>query len=243
MVISMVAIALLFGLLRFLLVHSQPGRTRWLFLSGQHFYTRIGTQPDDTYNRQIQEIDIPEEGGKVHLKSFGFVRVFRTVSTDGDAEEEKTEDKEIGESEEKKVQYWATNDLEMTEKKREELARRGLGGGDLPLQAQAILWSRALSMPKCRGATQPHSDVDSGLPAVGTAPSGDGDQLLRVEDRDHSGGDPGVFGRSNPRSALRKSKFTLFIPCILLLVERTATSDTELTLSLWTWRYCSQVSI
>ena len=55
----------------------------------------------------------------MHLKGFGFVKVFRTVSTNGDAETE--------ESEEGKVQYWATNDLEMSEEKREELARRAWG--------------------------------------------------------------------------------------------------------------------
>ncbi|WP_442978400.1 transposase, partial [Salinibacter sp.] len=37
------------------------------------------------------------------------------------------EDEDPGESEEKNVQYWATNNLEMTEEKREELARRAWG--------------------------------------------------------------------------------------------------------------------
>ena len=55
----------------------------------------------------------------MHLRSFGFVKVFRTVSRNGDAK-----DREEGE---KKVQYWATNDLDMTEEKREELARRAWG--------------------------------------------------------------------------------------------------------------------
>ena len=63
--------------------------------------------------------------------------------------------------------------------------------------------SRKISMPKRRGAAQPHLDVDPGLPAVGAAPSGDGDQLLRVENRNYSRSDPGVFGRPDPRSALK----------------------------------------
>jgi hypothetical protein len=97
------------------------------------FFTRLKknrkVNPDDTYNRQIQEVDIPKEGRKVHLKGFGFVKVFRTVSTNGDAENGDAEngDAETEESEEGKVQYWATNDLEMTEEKREELARRAWG--------------------------------------------------------------------------------------------------------------------
>ena len=78
--------------------------------------------PDDTHNRQIQEIEIPEEGRVVHLKGYGFVKVFRTDSTDGDAE-----DGDPSESKEENVQYWATNNLEMTEEKREELARRAWG--------------------------------------------------------------------------------------------------------------------
>ena len=90
---------------------------------GWTFFTRLQknrkVNPDDTYNRQIQEIDIPEEGRKMHLRGFGFVKVFRTVSRNGDAK-----DREEGE---KKVQYWATNDLDMTEEKREELARRAWG--------------------------------------------------------------------------------------------------------------------
>ena len=45
----------------------------------------------------------------MHLRGFGFVRVFRTVSKEGGAE------------------YWATNDLEMTEGKRKELERKGWG--------------------------------------------------------------------------------------------------------------------
>ena len=129
--------------------------------------------PDDTYNRQIQEISIPEKGRKVHLKGFGFVKVPQAVSKNGDAEDEKTE-----ENEEKKVRYWATNDLEMTEENREDLARRAWGVETYHRKPGAALWSRKVSMPKCRGAAQPHSDVDPGVSAVGATPRGDCDQLL-----------------------------------------------------------------
>ena len=46
----------------------------------------------------------------VHLKGYGFVKVFRTVSTNGD------------------VEYWATDDLEMNEKVRERSCRTRDGG-------------------------------------------------------------------------------------------------------------------
>jgi putative transposase len=54
-------------------------------------------------------VEIPPEGRVVHRKGFGFVRVFRTVSPNGGAE------------------YGATNDLKMTEEKRQELERKGWG--------------------------------------------------------------------------------------------------------------------
>jgi putative transposase len=50
---------------------------------------------DRSGNRAISEIFIPSQGCRVHLKGYGWVKVFRTVGTHGDAE------------------YWATNRLEM----------------------------------------------------------------------------------------------------------------------------------
>jgi hypothetical protein len=46
--------------------------------------------PDDSFNRRIENVPIPEDGRVVDLKGFGLVRVFRTVSTDEDAEEGET---------------------------------------------------------------------------------------------------------------------------------------------------------
>jgi putative transposase len=42
--------------------------------------------PDRQGNRPIREVEIPPEGRVVHRKGFGLVRVFRTVSQNGDAE-------------------------------------------------------------------------------------------------------------------------------------------------------------
>jgi putative transposase len=63
--------------------------------------------PDDTDNVPVSSIRIPPEGTVVHLKAYGFVKLFKTVSSNGD------------------VDYWATDDLEMKEKVREELQDRG----------------------------------------------------------------------------------------------------------------------
>jgi putative transposase len=65
--------------------------------------------PDDTGNVPLSTLAIPPEGREVHLKGYGFIRVFRTVAPDGDAE------------------YWATSDLSMTEPAREEWARQAFG--------------------------------------------------------------------------------------------------------------------
>lgn len=51
---------------------------------------------DRTGNRPIREILIPVQGCLVHLKGYGWIKVFRTVGTNGDAE------------------YWATSKLTMT---------------------------------------------------------------------------------------------------------------------------------
>jgi len=51
---------------------------------------------DRTGNRAIRDIFIPRHGRQVHLKGYGWVKVLRTVGTNGDAE------------------YWATSRLTMT---------------------------------------------------------------------------------------------------------------------------------
>lgn len=80
---------------------------------GWHWLTRFKgnrlVNPDDTGNVPIGTLSIPAEGLEVHLKGYGFVRVFRTVAPDGDAE------------------YWATSDRSMTEAQRREWARQAFG--------------------------------------------------------------------------------------------------------------------
>jgi putative transposase len=56
--------------------------------------------PDRTGNRAVKEIALGESGTVVHLKEYGMVKVFKIVARDGD------------------VEYWATNDLQMSELKR-----------------------------------------------------------------------------------------------------------------------------
>ncbi len=69
-----------------------------------HWLTRFKknrlVNPDRTGNVQIHEIEISSEGRIVHLKAYGFIKVFKIVSKDGD------------------IEYWATDISEMDEAKR-----------------------------------------------------------------------------------------------------------------------------
>jgi putative transposase len=78
-----------------------------------HWFTRLKgnrlVNPDGSGNVAISEVEVPVEGRVVHLKGYGRIKVLRTVAPDGDAE------------------HWATDDLQMSEAVREELALQGWG--------------------------------------------------------------------------------------------------------------------
>lgn len=65
---------------------------------GWHWLTQLKVNrhvdPDATGNRPISEVPLDPAGRVVHLKGYGFIRVFKIVSTDGD------------------IEYWATSRLE-----------------------------------------------------------------------------------------------------------------------------------
>jgi len=69
-----------------------------------HWFTRLKSNrlvnPDNTANRQISEIDIPPEGRVVHLRQYGFIKVFKVVHADTN------------------VEYWATDILDASESDR-----------------------------------------------------------------------------------------------------------------------------
>jgi hypothetical protein len=79
----------------------------WQWLT--RFKSNRLVNPDDTGNVPVATLVIPPEGRVVHLKGYGFVRMFRTVAPDGDAE------------------YWATSELSMSETARQEWARQAFG--------------------------------------------------------------------------------------------------------------------
>ena len=68
--------------------------------SGWHWLTQFASNRqvsiDRSGNRAISQLFIPKAGTVVHLKGYGWVKVFKTVGIDGD------------------VEYWASNNLKMT---------------------------------------------------------------------------------------------------------------------------------
>jgi hypothetical protein len=75
-----------------------------------HFLTRLKSNrqvnPDGTGNAAVSTLSPAPGGQAVHLKEFGFVRLFRTVAPNGDGE------------------YWITNHLEMADFERQEWERQ-----------------------------------------------------------------------------------------------------------------------
>lgn len=80
---------------------------------GWHWLTQLKSNrlvnPDGQGNVPVRTLVCPPEGQVVHLKGYGFIRVFQTVAPDGD------------------VEYWATDDLQMLPAERERLAQQGWG--------------------------------------------------------------------------------------------------------------------
>lgn len=75
-----------------------------------HFLTRLKSNrlvnPDNTKNIHVEEVEILRQGIVVHLREYGFIKVFRIVPTDGD------------------TQYWATDVLDMDEPTRKDLGSK-----------------------------------------------------------------------------------------------------------------------
>lgn len=70
-------------------------------------WREVALHVDRSGNRPVSEVALPPTGQTVHLKGYGLIRVFRIVTPDGDTE------------------YWAVNDLSMTDLTRQSLAERG----------------------------------------------------------------------------------------------------------------------
>jgi hypothetical protein len=81
-------------------------RSGWLFLTRLKCNRQVNPTGQSRGNVRIDTLDnIPEAGQVVHLRGFGMVRVFRVVR-------------------ERDIQYWCTNDLKMTEVRRQILGEK-----------------------------------------------------------------------------------------------------------------------
>ena len=88
--------------------YSSLDNLKYLRQLGWAWLTRLKSNrqvnPDGSGNVAIRDLAIPPQGRQVHLRGYGFVRVFRTVADNGRAE------------------YWASSDLNLTPARRQKLA-------------------------------------------------------------------------------------------------------------------------
>lgn len=76
----------------------------WLWLSRLKSNRQVN--PDGSGNVAVGTLEVGPDGRQVHLKGYGFIKVFRIVSPNGDA------------------QYWATNELDMMLPQLEQLQKQ-----------------------------------------------------------------------------------------------------------------------
>jgi hypothetical protein len=100
----------------------------------------------------VSELDIPASGLTVHLRGYGFVKVFRTVDTNGNAE------------------HWATSRLDGHERRPAPGAgRSGVAGGGVSPLHQAVHRHRARPVSARAFAAQPYRLGAASVCALGTA--------------------------------------------------------------------------
>ena len=135
----------------------------WVWLTQFRCNRRVN--PDGRGNVRVDAVEIPPEGREVHLRGYGFVKVFRTVSPNGD------------------VEHWAANDPGMTPEQQEEAERPGLGDRAIPPGAEAVL--RGGEVPSAEGsiAAESHRDGDTSLRAPGNSTPALRRQLVRGRGR------------------------------------------------------------
>jgi putative transposase len=118
--------------------------------------------PDTTGNRAIADSDIPEAGLQVHLKGYGFIKVFRTVSPHGDA------------------QPWATSNPELTVEQFSGYAKQAWA---IETYHRAIKQTVGLEKARVRSSRKPHSACPACFLASGSSPLANGHLLVSGEVR------------------------------------------------------------
>ena len=91
--------------------HLKPLRPLgWAWLTRLQSHRQVS--PDRSGNVAIRDFEILPQGRQVHLRGYGFVRVFRTVADHGYSA------------------YWASSDLNLTPARRQELALQAWANAD-----------------------------------------------------------------------------------------------------------------
>ena len=86
-----------------------------------------------------------QDGRIVHLKGFGMIKVFKTVSTKGD------------------VEYWATDDLEIKQAKSKELSSTAWGIEEYHRGIKQVLRCGKSPGEKRESYIESHPDVNKGI--------------------------------------------------------------------------------
>lgn len=110
--------------------------------NGWFFLTRLKSNrqvnPDDTGNVAVERL-MPDEAGQiVHLREFGFVRLFRTVAPHGDGE------------------YWVTNQTNMTEDERKAWERQAF---KIENYHRGLKQCCAIERCQCRSKVKQHAHI------------------------------------------------------------------------------------
>lgn len=104
------------------------------FLGEQTWLTRLKANrmvnPDRKGNVAVATVQTPEEGRVVHLKGYGMINIFKTVSKNGD------------------VEVWATNDLNMTALKALSLKEKSWA---IEMYHRGLKQSCGIERCQCRG--------------------------------------------------------------------------------------------
>lgn len=112
---------------------------------GWRFLTRLKSNrkvnPDDTGNVSVETLSPPTEGQVVHLKEFGFVRLFRIVAPNGDTDN---------------AEYWITNHLKMKDVERQEWERQSF---KIENYHRGLKQCCAVERCQCRSKVKQHGHI------------------------------------------------------------------------------------
>lgn len=108
----------------------------WFFLTRVKSNRQVN--PDNVKNVAVETLLLGEDGQLVHLKEFGFVRLFRTVAPNGDG------------------QYWITNQLEMSEVQRLEWERQSF---KIENYHRGLKQCCAVERCQCRSKVKQHGHI------------------------------------------------------------------------------------